>query len=202
MLPRTKRKGAEMDLATREANELFLKGKEALSAGNEARVQSVAASACNHFTRSCLALSDSRSRHKYNLEAERTKHAQELNQNNSKNETSRTPETSNKTPRNKNLPKQLSANEEQLKAVQSAVQNVSERLNSARIQSCKSICMSNCGYKKWRQMSSAMKTMRDKRAQTPLATKRRTPAHWRKDREEGTQPTTVPPSTRTKPKCP
>ncbi|GBP04174.1 hypothetical protein EVAR_19124_1 [Eumeta japonica] len=52
-----------------------------------------------------------------------------------KNETSKTLETSNKTPRNKNLPKQLSANEkveEQLKAVQSAVENVSERLNSAR----------------------------------------------------------------------
>ncbi|GBP92215.1 hypothetical protein EVAR_84172_1 [Eumeta japonica] len=53
-----------------------------------------------------------------------------------KNETSRTLETSNKTLHEiKNLPKQLSANEkveEQLKAVQSAVQNVSERLNSAR----------------------------------------------------------------------
>ncbi|GBP79435.1 hypothetical protein EVAR_48898_1 [Eumeta japonica] len=53
-----------------------------------------------------------------------------------KNETSKTLETSNKTLHEiKNLPKQLSANEkveEQLKAVQSAVENVSERLNSAR----------------------------------------------------------------------
>ncbi|GBP00865.1 hypothetical protein EVAR_50149_1 [Eumeta japonica] len=37
------------------------------------------------------------------------------------------------------------------------------------IQSCKSICMSNCSRckKKMEAMSSAMKTMRDKRAQTP-----------------------------------
>ncbi|GBP26453.1 hypothetical protein EVAR_85955_1 [Eumeta japonica] len=52
-----------------------------------------------------------------------------------KNETSKTLETSNKLSTKKKPPKQLSANEkveEQLKAVQSAVENVSERLNSAR----------------------------------------------------------------------
>ncbi|GBP83164.1 hypothetical protein EVAR_59577_1 [Eumeta japonica] len=43
-----------MDLATREANELLLKGKEALeSAGNMKReCKSIAAGACNHSTRS------------------------------------------------------------------------------------------------------------------------------------------------------
>ncbi|GBP90799.1 hypothetical protein EVAR_102481_1 [Eumeta japonica] len=73
-----------------------------------------------------------------------------------KNETSKTLETSNKSLHEiKNLPKHLSANEkveEQLKAVQSAVENFSERLNSAR-ESYKSICMSNCSRckRKWRQ---------------------------------------------------
>ncbi|GBP72816.1 hypothetical protein EVAR_40317_1 [Eumeta japonica] len=81
MLPRTKKgRGAEMDLATREANELLLKGKEALeSAGNMKReCKSIAAECLQSLYEIVLALSDSRSRHKYNLEAERTKHAQEL----------------------------------------------------------------------------------------------------------------------------
>ncbi|GBP78327.1 hypothetical protein EVAR_52382_1 [Eumeta japonica] len=88
-----------------------------------------------------------------------------------KNET-RTLETSNKTPRNKNLPKQLSANEkveEQLKAVQSAVENVSERLNSARDPVVQIDLHEQLQplQEKMEAMSSAMKTMRDKRAQTP-----------------------------------
>ncbi|GBP68203.1 hypothetical protein EVAR_23354_1 [Eumeta japonica] len=80
MLPRTKKgRGAEMDLATREANELLLKGKEALeSAGNMKReCKSVATECLQSLYEIVLALSDSRSEHKYNLEAER-KHAQEL----------------------------------------------------------------------------------------------------------------------------
>ncbi|GBP01649.1 hypothetical protein EVAR_90453_1 [Eumeta japonica] len=90
-----------------------------------------------------------------------------------KNETSRTLETSNKTLHEiKNLPKQLSANEkveEQLKAVQSAVQNVSERLNSARDPVVQIDLHEQLQplQEKMEAMSSAMKTMRDKRAQTP-----------------------------------
>ncbi|GBP95336.1 hypothetical protein EVAR_85920_1 [Eumeta japonica] len=282
MLPRTKKgRGAEMDLATREANELLLKGKEALeSAGNMKReCKSVAAECLQSLYEIVLALSDSRSRHKYNLEAERTKHAQELvrierahnkdltnvvktlteelsqaredvrksldetksirdwlgyeteeNKETNKdvkkrlldietslreikmeksktkvesvapstkkmetdiktlsaqldelrnkwgalkNETSKTLETSNKTLHEiKNLPKQLSANEkveEQLKAVQSAVENVSERLNSARDPVVQIDLHEQLQplQEKMEAMSSAMKTMRDKRAQTP-----------------------------------
>ncbi|GBP72817.1 hypothetical protein EVAR_40318_1 [Eumeta japonica] len=90
-----------------------------------------------------------------------------------KNETSRTLETSNKTLHEiKNLPKQLSANEkveEQLKAVQSAVENVSERLNSARDPVVQIDLHEQLQplQEKMEAMSSAMKTMRDKRAQTP-----------------------------------
>ncbi|GBP95329.1 hypothetical protein EVAR_85913_1 [Eumeta japonica] len=282
MLPRTKKgRGAEMDLATREANELLLKGKEALeSAGNMKReCKSIAAECLQSLYEIVLALSDSRSRHKYNLEAERTKHAQELvrierahnkdltnvvktlteelsqaredvrksldetksirdwlgyeteesKETNKdvkkrlldietslreikmeksktkvesvtlstkkmetdiktlsaqldefrtkwgalKNETSKTLETSNKTLHEiKNLPKQLSANEkveEQLKAVQSAVENVSERLNSARDPVVQIDLHEQLQplQEKMEAMSSAMKTMRDKRAQTP-----------------------------------
>ncbi|GBP97446.1 hypothetical protein EVAR_61153_1 [Eumeta japonica] len=90
-----------------------------------------------------------------------------------KNETSKTLETSNKTLHEiKNLPKQLSANEkveEQLKAVQSAVENVSERLNSARDPVVQIDLHEQLQplQEKMEAMSSAMKTMRDKRAQTP-----------------------------------
>ncbi|KAF9415138.1 hypothetical protein HW555_007115, partial [Spodoptera exigua] len=72
--------GVEMDLATREANHLLQKGKDALeTAGNMKRE-------CKAVTHECLqglyetvlSLADSRARHKYNLEKERSRHAQEL----------------------------------------------------------------------------------------------------------------------------
>ncbi|GBP94858.1 hypothetical protein EVAR_85878_1 [Eumeta japonica] len=59
--------------------------------------------------------------------------------------------------------------EEQLKAVQSAVENVSERLNSARDPVVQIDLHEQLQplQEKMEAMSSAMKTMRDKRAQTP-----------------------------------
>ncbi|GBP86152.1 hypothetical protein EVAR_57856_1 [Eumeta japonica] len=61
-----------MDLATREANELLLKEKRPWRCRQyEARVQSIA-ECLQSLYEIVLALSDSRSRHKYNLEAERT----------------------------------------------------------------------------------------------------------------------------------
>ncbi|KAH9631951.1 hypothetical protein HF086_000288, partial [Spodoptera exigua] len=82
LLYRTPRRGTgvEMDLATREANHLLQKGKDALeTAGNMKRE-------CKAVTHECLqglyetvlSLADSRARHKYNLEKERSRHAQEL----------------------------------------------------------------------------------------------------------------------------
>ncbi|GBP77545.1 Cytochrome P450 9e2, partial [Eumeta japonica] len=81
MLPRTKkRKGVKMDLATRKANEMLLIGKEAPeSAGNMKReCKIIALESLQSLYKTVLALSDSRSKHKNNLEVERTRHAQEI----------------------------------------------------------------------------------------------------------------------------
>ncbi|CAH2068259.1 unnamed protein product, partial [Iphiclides podalirius] len=75
-----KRLGVEMDIATREANEMLLRGKEALESAGKMKRE------CKQTTLDCLqslyemvlALSDSRSRHKQNLERERSRNAQEL----------------------------------------------------------------------------------------------------------------------------
>ncbi|CAH2080295.1 unnamed protein product, partial [Iphiclides podalirius] len=76
----SRRLGVEMDMATKEANEMLLKGKEALEcAGNMKRECKQTALEClQSLYEMVLALSDSRSRHKYNLEKERTRSAQEL----------------------------------------------------------------------------------------------------------------------------
>ncbi|XP_026321464.1 uncharacterized protein LOC113231118, partial [Hyposmocoma kahamanoa] len=76
----TKIRGVEMDMATRLANELFLKAKDALeTAGNMKRECKATALEClQSLYETVLALSDSRSRHKCNLEKERSRHAQEL----------------------------------------------------------------------------------------------------------------------------
>lgn len=70
----------EMDLATREANELLQKGKDALeAAGNMKRECKATAHEClQGLYETALSLADSRARHKYNLEKERSRHAQEL----------------------------------------------------------------------------------------------------------------------------
>ncbi|KAF9416572.1 hypothetical protein HW555_006147, partial [Spodoptera exigua] len=82
MLYRTPRRGTgvEMDLATREANNLLQKGKEALeAAGNMKRECKTATYEClQGLYETVLSLADSRARHKYNLERERSRHAQEL----------------------------------------------------------------------------------------------------------------------------
>lgn len=81
MLPSTvSRSGVAMDLANKHANELLQKGKDALeAAGNMKRECKVTAVEClQSLYETCLALSDSRSRHKFNLEKERSRHAREL----------------------------------------------------------------------------------------------------------------------------
>ncbi|GBP94865.1 hypothetical protein EVAR_85885_1 [Eumeta japonica] len=277
----------------KEANELLLKGKEALeSAGNMKRECKSIAAECLQSLYDRARSFGPRSRHKYNLEAERTKHAQELvrierahnkdltnvvktlteelsqaredvrksldetksirdwlgyeteesKETNKdvkkrlldietslreikmeksktkvesvtlstkkmetdiktlsaqldefrtkwgalKNETSKTLETSNKTLHEiKNLPKQLSANEkveEQLKAVQSAVQNVSERLNSARDPVVQIDLHEQLQplQEKMEAMSSAMKTMRDKDSRHRQRREGISKENWRK----------------------
>lgn len=82
MLPTQCRKGAgvAMDEATKLANETLLRGKTALEeAGNMKRECKATAIDClQTLYETALALSDSRSRHKYNLEKERSRNAQEL----------------------------------------------------------------------------------------------------------------------------
>ncbi|KAJ8705880.1 hypothetical protein PYW08_012926 [Mythimna loreyi] len=82
MLYRTPRRGTgvEMDLATREANNLLQKGKEALeAAGNMKRECKATTYEClQGLYETVLSLADSRARHKYNLEKERSRHAKEL----------------------------------------------------------------------------------------------------------------------------
>lgn len=76
----TKRLAVEMDYATKEANTLLLQGKEALEGThNMKRECKIEAHRClQSLYEIVLSLSDSRSRHKNNLEKERTRHAQEL----------------------------------------------------------------------------------------------------------------------------
>lgn len=82
LLYRTPRRGTgvEMDLATREANDLLQRGKDALeAAGNMKRECKTVAHEClQGLYETALSLADSRARHKYNLEKERSRHAQEL----------------------------------------------------------------------------------------------------------------------------
>ncbi|CAG5010820.1 unnamed protein product, partial [Parnassius apollo] len=75
-----RRLGVEMDMATKEANEMLLRGKEALEmAGNMKReCKLIALESLQSLYEMVLALSDSRSRHKHNLERERSRNAQEL----------------------------------------------------------------------------------------------------------------------------
>ncbi|CAG4996169.1 unnamed protein product [Parnassius apollo] len=75
-----RRLGVEMDMATKEANEMLLRGKEALEmAGNMKReCKLTALESLQSLYEMVLALSDSRSRHKHNLERERSRNAQEL----------------------------------------------------------------------------------------------------------------------------
>ncbi|KAL4719509.1 hypothetical protein ACJJTC_018433, partial [Scirpophaga incertulas] len=72
--------GVEMDMATKLANEMWQKGKEALeTAGNiKKECRATAIECLQTLYETTLALSDSRSRHKYNLERESKRHAQEL----------------------------------------------------------------------------------------------------------------------------
>ncbi|XP_052740699.1 uncharacterized protein LOC128198591 [Bicyclus anynana] len=76
----TKRSGVEMDLATKKANDMLLQGKDALeSAGNMKReCKQTALESLQGLYEIVLSLSDSRARHKHNLEKERHRHAQEL----------------------------------------------------------------------------------------------------------------------------
>ncbi|KAJ8720701.1 hypothetical protein PYW08_006166 [Mythimna loreyi] len=69
-----------MDLATREANNLLQKGKEALeAAGNMKRECKATTYEClQGLYETVLPLADPRARHKYNLEKERSRHAKEL----------------------------------------------------------------------------------------------------------------------------
>lgn len=72
--------GVVMDEAIRHANDMLQKGKIALEeAGNMKRECKATTLEClQSLYETALALSDSRSRHKYNLEKERCRHAQEL----------------------------------------------------------------------------------------------------------------------------
>lgn len=72
--------GVEMDVATKAANEMLLKAKDALeAAGNMKKECKIIALEClQSLYETVLSLSDSRQRHKYNLEKERARHAQEL----------------------------------------------------------------------------------------------------------------------------
>ncbi|XP_052741604.1 uncharacterized protein LOC128198763 [Bicyclus anynana] len=76
----SRRTGVEMDLASKQANDMLLKGKDALeAAGNMKRECKQTALECLQcLYETVLSLSDSRARHKYNLEKERQRHAQEL----------------------------------------------------------------------------------------------------------------------------
>lgn len=82
LLYRTPRRGTgvEMDLATREANTLLQKGKDALeAAGNMKRECKTTAHEClQGLYETALSLADSRARHKFSLERERSRHATEL----------------------------------------------------------------------------------------------------------------------------
>ncbi|CAG4913787.1 unnamed protein product [Colias eurytheme] len=72
--------GVEMDVATKVANDMLLRGKESLeTAGNMKREnKTVALNSLQGLYETVLSLADSRSRHKFNLEKERSRHAQEL----------------------------------------------------------------------------------------------------------------------------
>ncbi|CAG4936411.1 unnamed protein product [Colias eurytheme] len=72
--------GGEMDVATKVANDMLLRGKESLeTAGNMKREnKTVALNSLQGLYETVLSLADSRSRHKFNLEKERSRHAQEL----------------------------------------------------------------------------------------------------------------------------
>ena len=76
----TRRTGVEMDLATKQANELLQMGKEALerSLNMKREYKQTATDSLQSLYEIVLALSDSRARHKCNLEAERAKHAREI----------------------------------------------------------------------------------------------------------------------------
>lgn len=72
--------GVEMDAATRAANDLLQRGKEALeTAGNMKREYKTTAHEClQGLYEIVLSVADSRSRHLTNLERERARHAQEI----------------------------------------------------------------------------------------------------------------------------
>ncbi|XP_045769808.1 uncharacterized protein LOC123870511 [Maniola jurtina] len=76
----SRRTGVEMDAATKLANETLLKAKEAIeAAGNmKKECKAIALDSLQVLYETVLSLSDSRSRHKHNLEKERARHAQEL----------------------------------------------------------------------------------------------------------------------------
>ncbi|XP_022834143.1 uncharacterized protein LOC111361921, partial [Spodoptera litura] len=75
-----RRSGIAMDMANKYANELLQRGKTALeSAGNMKREFKLTAIQClQSLYETCLALSDSRSRHMLSLERERSRHAREI----------------------------------------------------------------------------------------------------------------------------
>ncbi|CAG9793087.1 unnamed protein product [Diatraea saccharalis] len=76
----SRRSGVEMDMATKTANEELQKGKTALkNAGSMKReCKLIALESLQSLYEIVLSLSDSRSRHKHNLEAEKARHAREL----------------------------------------------------------------------------------------------------------------------------
>lgn len=76
----SRKTGVEMDMANRAANDMLLRGKEALEeASNIKREYKLIAIDClQSLYETVLSLSDSRSRHLLNLEKERSRHAQEL----------------------------------------------------------------------------------------------------------------------------
>lgn len=81
LYPASKRRtGATMDLASQVANELLLRGKDALEAtGNMKRELKATVHECMQgLYETALSLVDSRARNVNNLERERTRHAQEL----------------------------------------------------------------------------------------------------------------------------
>ncbi|XP_045541452.1 uncharacterized protein LOC123722942 [Papilio machaon] len=69
--------GVEMDLATKEANQRLLEGKEAIEAACNMKkdCKQTALESLQSLYEIVLALSDSRSRHKLNLEKERLRHS-------------------------------------------------------------------------------------------------------------------------------
>ncbi|XP_048484022.1 uncharacterized protein LOC125490052 [Plutella xylostella] len=78
--PSGKRKGVEMDVATKLANEMLQKGKEALEQACKIKREhkTTALESLAGLYEIVLSLSDSRSRHRCNLEKERSRHATEL----------------------------------------------------------------------------------------------------------------------------